>query len=253
MDNVVQSYRKTMDKSKPLMVSLLIPAKDEEETIGKLLQDIHSVLMDNKEYRWEVLVIVDHCVDNTEKIAKQNKATVIYNNDPPGKGNALQAGFVAASGNILIMLDADYSHKPEDIPSFLTPFCDEKIGMVIGSRSLGGSEEYTFIRTLGNIFLTACVNSLFHLKLTDSLNGFKAFRKEVILNHFSSSTFEIEIELIYNTLLQNLSIIEIPSHERERAGGEMKSRALIHGPKFLLCIISKGFLFNLKRMQFFWK
>lgn len=226
-------------------ISIVIPAKDEEETIGAVLSDVNKEIEKLSQYQWEVIVVVDHCCDNTEAIAQKCGAKTINNTMPPGKGNALITGFGAADGDIFIMMDADYSHRAEDIQKFITPFSDDAVGLVIGSRSLGGSEEYTFIRTMGNIGLTSCVNVFFSLKLTDSLNGYKAFRKNIFRNHmYSAKAFEIEIELIANTIAERKKIVEVPSHERARAGGEMKSRALRHGFRFLGCIIKKGVLYR---------
>lgn len=233
-------------------ISILIPAKDEEETIGLLLSDINKQIKNMPKYQWEIIVIADHCLDKTEELAKKHGVVAIKNQRPPGKGNALISGFEVVQGDLIIFMDADYSHNAEDLEKMIAPFLTRNtpVGLVIASRSLGGSGEYTAIRTLGNIFLTFCVNLLFHLSLTDSLNGYKAIRSSIIKEHgYSAATFEIEIELIYNTLLENKTIVEIPSYERERAGGVMKSDAVIHGTRFLWCIIRKGISYNLKHIS----
>jgi len=229
-------------------ISILIPAKDEEETIGAVLSDVNRETQKMPEFLWEVIVIADHCIDNTATIAKKNGAKVITNINQAGKGNALISGFEIATGDIIVMMDADGSHIADDIKKFIPLLIDEHVGLVIGSRCLGGSGEYTVIRSLGNVIFTAFINILFNLKLTDGLNGFKAFKKDIVKNHkYSCKSFEIEVELIYNTLLENQEIFEVASYERSRAGGEMKSRAIIHGSRFLWCIISKGIKYNLHK------
>jgi dolichol-phosphate mannosyltransferase len=191
-------------------------------------------------------VVADNCSDQTANIAEKKGAIVLKNEGVSGKGHALAKGFSYAKGDYIVMMDADYSHRAEDIAQFITALSGETVGLVIGSRFLGGSDEYTIIRTIGNSFLTTCLNILFGLKLGDSLNGYKAFRKEIVKKHpCSCSSFEVEIELIYNTLLERKKIVEIPSHERARAGGKMKSHAIVHGTKFLLCILNKGIRYNL--------
>lgn len=245
----MMEQKNILKQKKRTKVSILIPAKDEEETIGMLLEDINTIIKKNKEYVWELIVIADHCIDKTEEIVKKHKATCFCNLKSSGKGNALRTGFEKATGDIIIMLDADYSHQAEHIPYFLEYMKNEQVGLVIGSRCLGGSDEFNLVRSLGNIILTGAVNLLFHLKLSDALNGYKAFRRSMIQDAcFSASTFEIEIELIYVTLLKNLQIVEFPSHERARAGGEMKSQALIDGPKFLYFILKNGMQYNLKKV-----
>ncbi|MBW2981197.1 glycosyltransferase family 2 protein [Candidatus Woesearchaeota archaeon] len=232
-----------------LKITILIPAKDEEKTIDLVLKDLFREIDKIKDYDFEVLVVDDGCVDSTSQIAESLGAKIITNNGAHGKGKALAVGFKQATGDIIIMLDADYSHKPEELPLFIDKI-KKDYGLVVGSRILGGSDEYTPVRSFGNIFLTTAFKLFFGIKLTDALNGYKAFRKEVVKNHkYHSKDFEIEIELIANALKEGYKIGEIPSHERERAGGKMKSRALIHGPKFLWKIILEGLKYRIYKTR----
>ncbi len=221
-------------------ISLLVPAKDEEKTISLVLDEIFSKIKKIKNCSFEVIVIDDGSVDKTSLIAKKKGAKVVLNEGIHGKGKALALGFKHAKGDIIVMMDADYSHRAEELPAFLKKI-NEGYGLVVGSRILGGSEEYTLVRSLGNVVLTGIFTIFFGMKMTDALNGYKAFRKKIIKNHeYHSKDFEIEIELIANCLKEGLRVAEIPSHERARAGGRMKSKALVHGPKFLFRIISEG-------------
>ncbi|MBN1156901.1 glycosyltransferase family 2 protein [Candidatus Woesearchaeota archaeon] len=221
-------------------ISIVIPAKDEEKTIGLVLNEVFGQIRSIKNYSFEVIVVDDGCVDRTAKIAKKKGAKVVFNKGVHGKGKALAYGFKQAKGDIIIMMDADYSHKAEELPTFIKKI-EEGYGLVVGSRILGGSEEYTPVRSFGNIVLTGIFTLFFGTKMTDALNGYKAFRKKIVRNYeYRSKDFEIEIELIANCLREGLRIAEIPSHERKRAAGRMKSRALIHGPKFLFKIIMDG-------------
>ncbi|HLD07276.1 MAG TPA: glycosyltransferase family 2 protein [Candidatus Nanoarchaeia archaeon] len=221
------------------LVSIVIPAYNEEETIGMVLDDLFKTLKRMKGYHFETIVVDNNSTDKTAAIAKQKGAAVLHE-QKKGKGNALKAGFAGTRGDMIIMMDADYSHRPEDIPFFLKKI-EGGNGLVIGSRITGGSEEYTSIRSFGNIMLTAAFTTLFGISFTDVLNGYKAFRKELIKNYeYHSSDFQIEIELVANALRAGYQIAEIPSHERIRAGGKMKSMALVHGPKFLYRIIKEG-------------
>jgi len=168
-------------------------------------------------------------------------ARVVQNTRKSGKGMALRAGFEAAGGDLLLMMDADYSHRPEDIPEFLGALRDG-VGLVIGSRVFGGSEEYNHVRALGNVFLSATLGLCTGRYLSDALNGFKLFRRDVFTDFkYTSPAFEIEIEIIGNALRKGYKIIEVISHERARAGGEMKSRVVRHGTRFLLRILWEGF------------
>lgn len=220
-------------------ISIVIPAKNEEETIGMLLDELNKVISNLGGYNFEIIVVDDKSTDRTAEIASEYKARVVYNKGKPGKGRALICGFEKAKGAIIVMMDADCSHRPEDIPLLLKALRSyPDTGLVIGSRIYGGSEEYTRMRAFGNLILTYLFG-LFHGRyLSDALNGFKAFRKEVFGSYkYTSTEFEIEIELLANTLRSSLKIIEVPSHERARAGGRLKSRITRHGFKFLSRII----------------
>jgi len=109
------------------------------------------------------------------------------------------------------------------------------VSLVIGSRLFGGSDEYTRIRAFGNILLTYIFGFLHGRYLSDALNGYKAFRRDVVTRYgCSANGFEIEIELLANALRAGGRIVEVPSHERARAGGRSKSRVVRHGTRFLV-------------------
>jgi glycosyltransferase involved in cell wall biosynthesis len=222
-------------------LSVIIPAKNEEETLPMVLRDLYEAISQLNGYRVEVICVDDHCTDRTAEIAREFGARVVQNTGKSGKGMALRTGFQAASGDIVVMMDADYSHRAEDLPVFLQAFKDG-VGLVIGSRVVGGSEEYTHIRALGNVFLSTTVGLCLGRYLSDALNGYKAFRRDIFTDfNYTSRNFEIEIEIIANTLRKGYRIVEVSSHERSRAGGEMKSRVVRHGTGFLLRIFKERF------------
>lgn len=234
------------NKSAKKLVSIIIPAKDEEKAIGKVLSDVNKVIAGAKKHNFEVIVVDDGSTDKTSEIARKYKAKVVVNTGVHGKGKALVCGFRHCKGDYIIMLDADYSHMPEDIPRFLDKL-NQGYGLVVGSRYTGGSDEYTLVRSFGNLVLTLAFTTMFGIRTSDALNGYKGFRREVVEGgKFHTKDFEIEIELIYRALKLGYKIGEFPCHERERAGGEMKSRALIHGPKFLIEIVKKGIRYRLR-------
>jgi len=223
-----------------IKVSLIIPAKDEEATLGNVLEDLNKVIPTLDGYEMEVICVDDHSHDRTAAIARAMGARVVENRRKPGKGNALRAGFEAATGDLLMMMDADYSHRPEDIPAFLSAM-REGVGLVIGSRVFGGSEEYTHVRALGNVFLSGALGLSVGRYLSDALNGYKLFRRDVFTSFtYTSGTFEIEIEIIANALRKQYRVVEVVTHERARAGGQMKSRVVRHGTRFLMRIIWEG-------------
>jgi glycosyltransferase involved in cell wall biosynthesis len=221
-------------------LSIIIPAKNEEATLPQLLTDLYETIPQLTGYEVEVICVDDHSTDATADIARSFGARIIKNIGKGGKGMALRAGFQAATGDILAMMDADYSHRPEDLPLFLEAL-KEGIGLVIGSRVVGGSEEYNHVRALGNVFLSTSVGLCLGRYLSDALNGYKVFRRDVFTDfRYTSTTFEIEIEIIANTLRKGYRVVEVSSHERARAGGQAKSFVVQHGTRFLMRILSEG-------------
>jgi glycosyltransferase involved in cell wall biosynthesis len=221
-------------------LSVIIPAKDEEVTLGMVLEDLNKVIPELPGYAVEVICVDDHCRDRTAAIARSYGARVVENQRKPGKGHALRAGFEAATGDLLLMMDADYSHRPEDLPVFVNAM-REGVGLIIGSRVFGGSEEYNHVRAMGNVLLSASVGLFMGRYLSDALNGYKMFRRDVFTDFaYTSRNFEIEIEIIANTLRKGYRVVEVVSHERARAGGVMKSSAVRHGPRFLGRILWEG-------------
>lgn len=221
-------------------ISIIIPAQDEEATLGMVLEDMNKTVKQLADYQVEILCVDDHSTDATAEIARSYGSRVIENTGKPGKGMALRAGFSNATGDILVMLDADYSHRAEELPVMLDAL-KEGVGLVIGSRVVGGSEEYNHVRALGNVFLSATLGLCTGRYLSDALNGFKVFRRDVFTDfQYTSTAFEIEIEIIANTLRKGYRVVEVSSHERGRAGGEMKSRVVRHGTRFLMRILWEG-------------
>jgi len=221
-------------------VSVVIPAKNEEASLANVLGDLNRTIPGLSGYEVEVICVDDHSTDRTSQVARSLGARVVCNDGPSGKGMALRAGFREAGGDILVMLDADYSHRTEELGKFLDALQDG-VGLVIGSRVVGGSEEYTHIRALGNVFLSALLGLCTGRYLSDALNGYKVFRRDVFTDfQYTSRAFEIEIEIIANALRKGYRVVEVSSHERARAAGEAKSRVVPHGTRFLLRILWEG-------------
>lgn len=218
-------------------ISLIIPARDEQQTIGLIVQDCLRML-EGMGVAHEVIVVDDGSTDGTAVALEGLPCTVIRNEGPEhGKGIALRTGFAAASHQTFLMLDADYSHRAEDIPLLWEEF-SKGYGLVVADRLIGGSDEYTFSRCYGNLFLTTVFSTLFGVQLNDSLNGFKIFDRRVFDSfHYTAVDFSIEIELLANTKRLGLSIGQIRSHERARQGGKAKSFAIRHGFSFLFRIL----------------
>jgi glycosyltransferase involved in cell wall biosynthesis len=200
--------------------TIVVPAKNEEETIGEVLRGLRSLTDD--------LIIVDgHSSDRTVQIAKEYGVRVIHDNSR-GKGDAVRVGLANARHSITVFFDADGSHDPRDIPTLVSPIAADKADLVMGSRMLGGSEELfgsvsEIIRLMGSLVISLSINYRFGVRLTDYQNGFRAIRTEVGLRiGLTSDITTIEQEMAMKCLAYGYRVVERPTHEYRRKGGVSK-------------------------------
>lgn len=225
-------------------VSVVIPARNEQDTIGSILDRLNATTAQLPQYEFETVVVIDSEEDPTGGIARSRGARVILNDNGRGKGNALHTGFKNAQGDTLVMFDSDGSHNPEEIPLFLDEL-EKGLGLVIGSRVRGGSDDHNVIRLFGNAMFTAMMSILFSTTLMDTLNGYKAFRRGVVSGYRPRAHgFDIEIEITARAFIGGYGTGEVPCHENKRAGGKMKSNAITDGFSILFACLREGFRFR---------
>jgi glycosyltransferase involved in cell wall biosynthesis len=221
-------------------ISVIIPAREEGSTIGEIIDEIKSAIAGIERYSFELIAVVDSPLDKGALIAEQKGTLVCVSGAGYGKGNAIISASKICRGEVVIIIDADGSHAPADLPIFIEA-AEAGAGLVIGSRILGGSDDWSSLRMLGNICLSLLAGIFFKTKFCDVLNGYKALKKDIFLQHtFISKGFEIEIELVYAAIENNYALCEIPSHERKRRGGVKKSRTLTDGLRILMAIVRWG-------------
>jgi dolichol-phosphate mannosyltransferase len=208
-----------MDK----LVSVILPAKNEAETLGMVLDSLKS----NNDFVGEILVVDGNSEDNTRQIALDFGATVVLDNGI-GKGDAIRVGIKESKGDILVFMDADGSHNSNDIYKLVTPVLDDELDMVIASRWKGGSDEFVgtfsqFVRSFGGTLITTVMNYRWRVMLSDSLNGFRAIKKEVAKDlNLTAQYFDIEQQMVAQCLKKGYRVGDVPSHEFARAGGKTK-------------------------------
>ncbi len=210
------------NKKNSLTVSIVIPAKNEEKTIGEIINAV-------KKYGEEVLVVDGHSTDKTRTLAKINGACVYLDNGK-GKGDGVRVAINKTQQDILVFIDADLSHNPDDIPKLLEPILNDQADMVIASRRLGGSDELfgdfeKFIRETGSQIINLGINYRFNVRITDGQNGFRAIRTNVAraLNLKENIT-TIEQEMLIKILRKGFRVAEIASHEYKRKHGDSSIR-----------------------------
>lgn len=205
------------------MVSVVIPTKNEEATIGDVIDSV-------KPYCSEVLVVDGHSTDSTRDIALENGARFISDNKK-GKGDGLRMGISHAAGDVIVFMDADGSHDPADIPKLLKPIINGNADMVVGCRMTGGSDELhgdmgRFMRFIGSMIITLIINYRWNVRLTDVQNGFRAVKKSVVLDmNLLSNDFTIEEEMVMKCLRKGYKVLNVPAHEYARKIG--KSRIVL--------------------------
>ncbi len=201
-------------------ISIVIPTLDEEDTIAEIIEGC-------KPYGDEILVVDGHSRDRTREVAENLGVKVILDNKK-GKGEALRHVVNFVNGNIIVFIDADGSHDPKDIPKLVEPIIKDEADHVSGSRLIGGSSELhggfdECFRLMGSSFITACINWRFKVKLSESQNGFRAIKTDVIKQlGLEENITTIEQEMIMKTLKNGFRMAEVPSHEYERKKGYSK-------------------------------
>ena len=213
-------------------VSLIIPTLNEAENLRHVLPTLPSVV--------DELVIVDGgSTDGTVEVVRELRPDATIVHDPRhGKGVALQSGFEAARGDILVMMDADGSMDPNDIATFVAALL-AGADVAKGSRFLqgGGSSDLTPLRTFGNFMLTQAVRVTFGGRYSDLCYGYMAFWRHV-LPAFDPGVpgFEVETFLNVRALAAGLRIVEVASFESPRIHGDSHLRTFRDGSRVLRTI-----------------
>lgn len=206
-------------------VSVIVPTKNEAKNLPHVLPRI-------PEWVDEVLLVDANSTDGTPDVARQLCPHIrIVQQEGRGKGAALRSGFAAATGDIIVMLDADGSTDPAEIPAFIGPLL-AGADFVKGSRYLqgGGSADISVTRSLGNLVFTGLVRFFHGGQYTDLCYGYNAFWARVLPGlALDGDGFEIETIMNLRALQRGLKVIEVPSFEHSRIHGVSNLRTIPDG------------------------
>ena len=226
----------TETRPRKARVSVVIPALNEADNLRFVLPHLPPEVD-------EVVIVDGRSTDDTVKTARRLRpGAVIVEQEGCGKGDALAAGFRAATGEVVIMLDADGSTDPAEIPRFLEAL-DGGADVAKGSRFApgGGSRDITRFRSLGNRALTRLVNARFGTRYSDLCYGYNAFRAECLPDlHVDCAGFEVETLIHIRVAKAGLRVVEVPSVEHSRVFGVSNLNAVRDGWRVLKIILREA-------------
>lgn len=214
-------------------ISTVIPARNEASNLQYVLPHIPSIVS-------EIILVDGHSTDDTIAVAQQLLPTIrIIEQVGEGKGNAIRAGLAASTGDIVVLLDADGSTHPHEIPRFVEALVDGN-DFAKGSRFAkgGGSHDITLLRSTGNYVLRKLVNMLFKAQFSDLCYGYNAFWKHC-LNYVEIDCDGFEVEALINIRMHQagLKIAEVPSFEYQRIHGTSNLNTFKDGWRVLKTIV----------------
>ncbi|MCI1273484.1 MAG: glycosyltransferase family 2 protein [Clostridiaceae bacterium] len=204
-------------------ITILIPVFNEVNTLDKIIKKVESA--DFCGLNKEIILIDDCSDDGTRDLYKNYNYKVLYHNVNQGKGAALRTGFKEATGDIVVIQDADLEYDPVDYKPLVQLILDGKADVCYGSRLTGSkpSRSFMFHHLIGNKFLSLLTNVLYGSTLTDMETCYKAFKREFIEDiNIKSNRFDFEPEITAKVLKKGARLYELPIsyYGREFAEGK---------------------------------
>ena len=210
-----------------MQLSVVIPCYNERQTVAGVIQNVHAVVP-----AAEVIVVDDGSTDGTRDILREVNSRpnlhLIFHEKNGGKGAAVRTGIAAATGDVILIQDADLEYDPRDFPALLRPIEEGKAEVVYGSRFLGGPRKaMMFWHMVANMLLTLMTNILYDTILSDMETGYKVFKARVLKGvPLRSRRFDFEPEVTAKILKRRYRIYEVPISFNPREYSEGKKIGL---------------------------
>lgn len=228
-----------------MKLSVIIPCYNEAKTIGKIITAVKNSPYKNK----EIIVIDDFSNDGCREILKgsieSQDVQVYYHNRNRGKGAALRTGIEKATGDIIIIQDADLEYDPNEYPAIIQPILEDKADVVIGSRFMSGRPHRVvfFWHMVGNKILTMLSNMLTNVNLTDMETCYKAFRRDIAQSiAIEEDRFGFEPEIVAKVAKLRCRIYEVGISYYGRTYEEGKKINWRDGFRAVWCIVKYNLL-----------
>ena len=235
----------------PKRLSIVIPVYNEAATTATLIYKVLSFPLDG--YEKEIIAVESNSTDGSreivQKLAAEGKIKAIYEDRPQGKGHAVKTGLAQATGDIVLIQDADLEYRVEDYPALLAPIEQGKTSFVLGSRHLG-REDWRYRRSgagkwLGHLMdigvwiYTQFFNWVYQTSLTDPATMFKVFRRSCLEGiTFRANGFEMDWEIVAKLMRKGFKPLEVPVSYQSRSYAEGKKiRLWRDGTRSLVAII----------------
>jgi glycosyltransferase involved in cell wall biosynthesis len=221
-----------------LTVSVVIPTYNERRTIRQVVERVLALGLEG-----EVIVVDDGSTDGSREVLDSLDVPgvrILSHERNRGKGAALRTGFAAATGDVIVVQDADLEYDPAEIPALLQPIRDGAADVVYGSRLSGGRPQRVFMfwHLVGNRFLTLLTNVLYNTTLSDMETGYKCMRREVVAPlRLRSDDFTIEPELTAKILKAGWRVYEMPISYYGRTYAEGKKITWRHGLRAIVALV----------------
>ncbi len=223
-----------------MKLSVIIPCYNEQSTIRHIIDAVTA----SPVAALEIIIVDDYSTDGTREILRSELAdrvnAVIYHERNCGKGAALRTGIAAATGDYVIIQDADLEYNPQEYPLLLEPLLNGKADVVFGSRFMGGKPHRVlyFWHSLGNRFLTTLSNMFTDLNLTDMETCYKMFRRDIIQSiPIEENRFGFEPEITAKIARKRCKIYEVGISYSGRTYQEGKKIGWKDGFRAIYCIL----------------
>jgi glycosyltransferase involved in cell wall biosynthesis len=221
-----------------MLLSVVIPMFNEEQTIGDVIKRVKAT-MQKIGFENEIIVVDDCSIDRSVEISKSQNVKVYSLKKHMGKGYALRAGFAKAKGEIIVTIDSDGSHRPEELPLLLTLVLQDQADLVIGSRFLREKPASAKkLNAAGVRLFNRLIKIFTGTAVSDSQSGYRIMKAEILKNlKLHSGGYEIESEMLVKTAQKGFRVEEVPISFEQRTYGRSRVDPVVDGFKILVSIV----------------